>query len=56
LKNIYFFLENNLEIFVISELENEKYMPYCIGSNPKDILTHGKIIETINEFVKKPSP
>ncbi|MCF6268650.1 MAG: hypothetical protein L3J41_02970 [Melioribacteraceae bacterium] len=48
--------KGNTKANIISELKNDKYIPYCIGSNPKDLLTPEKMIETINNYLKeKPS-
>ena len=47
--------KGNTKANIISELKNEKYIHYCVGCNPKDLLTAEKMIETINEFVRKPS-
>lgn len=44
--------KGNSKANIISELKNEKYIPHCIGSNPKDLLTPEKIIEVVNGFLK----
>ncbi len=49
--------KGNTKANIISKLKNEKYIPFRIGSNPKDLLTSEKMIETINNYLKeKPSP
>lgn len=45
--------KGNAKANIISELKNEKYIPHCIGSNPKDFLTPEKIIEVIDEYINK---
>lgn len=43
--------KGNAKANIISELKNEKYIPHCIGSNPKDLLTPEKIIEVIDNYI-----
>lgn len=43
--------KGNAKANIISELKNEKYIPHCIGSNPKDLLTPEKIIEVIDDYI-----
>lgn len=45
--------KGNAKANIISELKNEKYIPHCIGSNPKDLLTPEKIIEVIDDYINK---
>jgi len=45
--------KGNAAANIISELKNSKYIPHCIGSNPKDFLTPERIIEVIDEYIKK---
>lgn len=45
--------KGNAKANIISELKNQKYIPHCIGSNPKDFLTPEKIIEVIDEYINK---
>ena len=40
------------QFHIISELKNEKYIPYIIGSNPKNLLTPEKIIDGIHKYLK----
>ncbi len=44
--------KGNTKANIISELKNEKYIPYIIGSNPKDLLTPEKIIDGIHKYLK----
>jgi type III restriction enzyme len=45
--------KGNTKANIISELENEKYIPHCIGSNPKDLLTPAKMTQTLNNYLRK---
>ncbi|MDR0659928.1 MAG: hypothetical protein LBG19_03820 [Prevotellaceae bacterium] len=42
--------KGNTKTNIISELKNEKYIPYIIGNNPKDLLTPEKIIDGIHKY------
>ena len=44
--------KGNTKANIISELKNEKYIPYIIGSNPKDLLTPEKIIDGIHKYLR----
>ena len=43
--------KGNAKANILSELKNEKYIPHCVGSNPKDLLTPEKIVEVINKYI-----
>jgi len=43
--------KGNKKANIISELENPKYIPHKIGSNPKDILTPDKVLKAVDEFL-----
>lgn len=45
--------KGNAKANILSELKNEKYIPHCIGGNPKDLLTVEKIIETTDDYLQK---
>lgn len=44
--------KGNTKANILSELKNKKYIPHCIGSNPKDLLTPDKIVEVIDNFIQ----
>lgn len=44
--------KGNKKANIISELKNEKYIPHEIASNPKDILTPDKTLESIDKYVR----
>jgi len=46
-------VKDNTKSNIISELKNDKYIPHCIGCNPRDLLTSDKIIEAVNEYVQE---
>ncbi len=48
--------KGNEKANIISEIENDKYIPHCVGCNPKDLLTPRKVMKVIDEFVRKPRP
>ena len=43
--------KGNPKANIISELSNEKYIPYIVGSSPKNLLTTDNLIEKLNEFL-----
>lgn len=45
--------KGNAKANILSELKNEKYITHCIGSNPKDLLTVEKVIETTDSYLQK---
>lgn len=44
--------KGNEKANILSELKNDKYIPHCVGSNPKDLLTADKLIEVIDKYLK----
>ena len=38
---------------IISELKNPKYVPYIVGSDPRDLLTHEKILKAVENFLSE---
>lgn len=45
--------KGNKKSNIISELENPKYIPHKVGSNPKDLLTPDKLLKIIDEFLNE---
>jgi len=43
--------KGNTKANILSELKNEKYIPHCVGSNPKDLLTPEKVVEVIDKYI-----
>jgi len=43
--------KGNAKANILSELKNEKYIPHCVGSNLKDLLTPEKIVEVIDRYI-----
>lgn len=43
--------KGNQKANIISELSNEKYIPYIVGSSPKDLLTPNNLIEKLHEYL-----
>ena len=43
--------KGNQKANILSELSNEKYIPYVVGSSPKNLLTTDNLIEKLNEFL-----
>lgn len=47
--------KGNQKANIISELKNEKYVPFIVGNSPKDILTPDKLIERLHEYLSEQS-
>ena len=45
--------KGNQKANIITELKKDKYIPFIIGSSPKNVLTPDKLIEKLNEYLKK---
>lgn len=45
--------KGNTKANILSELKNEKYLAHVIGSNPKDMLTPDKMVETIDKYLEQ---
>ncbi|MHB1049320.1 MAG: DEAD/DEAH box helicase [Bacteroidota bacterium] len=43
--------KGNKKANIISELNNEKYIPHIIGSNPKELLTPDKVLNAIDNYL-----
>ena len=43
--------KGNQKANIISELKSEKYIPFIVGSSPKDVLTPDKLIEQLNKYL-----
>ncbi len=43
--------KGNQKANIISELKSEKYIPFVVGSSPKNVLTPDKLIEQLNKYL-----
>lgn len=43
--------KGNQKANIISELSSEKYIPYIVGSSPRDLLTSDNLIEKLNDYL-----
>lgn len=45
--------KGNQKANIITELKNEKYIPFIVGGSPKDVLTPDKLIEKLHEYLTR---
>jgi len=45
--------KGNKKANIISELNNPKYIPHVIGSNPQDLLTPDKTLQAVDDYFRK---
>jgi type III restriction enzyme len=43
--------KGNQKANIITELKNEKYIPFIVGGSPKELLTPDKLIEELNDYL-----